>query len=292
MTQTAVGAAAPSDAPAAGTFDPYALPPEAVEAPPTRFSRIIRQIGPGLILAGAIVGTGELIQTTHLGAKAGFVLLWLVLLSCFVKVFVQIELGRHAIATGETTLQSFQRLPGPGFLFTWWWLLMMLATQAQMAAMVGSVGQSFHMALYGDGAGLGESIGLGGRPELPWAALTAVVTAVLLAVGSYKLVEKATTVMVVAFTAMTVACVALLPWTGHAFGMDELVARSSLVIALYGRSGVSSCGHNDHADLLDALEAKDTAKARALMLQHLDHIEADLDLRMMEGLALKDALAL
>jgi DNA-binding GntR family transcriptional regulator len=74
--------------------------------------------------------------------------------------------------------------------------------------------------------------------------------------------------------------------------MDELVARSSLVIALYGRSGVSSCGHNDHADLLDALEVKDTAKARALMLQHLDHIEADLDLRMMEGLALKDALAL
>lgn len=56
--------------------------------------------------------------------------------------------------------------------------------------------------------------------------------------------------------------------------------------------GRSSCGHNDHADLLDALEAKDAAKARALMLQHLDHIEADLDLRMKEGLALKDALAL
>lgn len=74
--------------------------------------------------------------------------------------------------------------------------------------------------------------------------------------------------------------------------MDELVARSSLVIALYGRSGVSSCGHNEHADLLDALEAKDAARARALMLQHLNHIEADLDLRTKEGLALRDALAL
>ena len=29
--------------------------------------------------------------------------------------------------------------------------------------------------------------------------------------------------------------------------MEELVARSSLVIALYGRSGVSSCGHSEHA---------------------------------------------
>ncbi|NWJ23700.1 GntR family transcriptional regulator [Rhizobium sp. RM] len=74
--------------------------------------------------------------------------------------------------------------------------------------------------------------------------------------------------------------------------MDELVARSSLVIALYGRSGVSSCGHNDHADLLDALETGDVEKARSLMLHHIDHIEADLDLRMKEGLALKDALAL
>ena len=28
--------------------------------------------------------------------------------------------------------------------------------------------------------------------------------------------------------------------------MEELIARSSLVIALYGRSGISSCGHNEH----------------------------------------------
>ncbi|NTJ44484.1 GntR family transcriptional regulator [Agrobacterium larrymoorei] len=74
--------------------------------------------------------------------------------------------------------------------------------------------------------------------------------------------------------------------------MSELVARSSLVIALYGRSGVSSCGHGDHADILDALEAGNVEKANHLMMHHLGHIEADLDLRVKEGLALKDALAL
>lgn len=74
--------------------------------------------------------------------------------------------------------------------------------------------------------------------------------------------------------------------------MHELVARSSLVIALYGRSGVSSCGHSDHSDVLDALEAGDGEKAARLMLHHIDHIEADLDLRSREGLALRDALAL
>ena len=74
--------------------------------------------------------------------------------------------------------------------------------------------------------------------------------------------------------------------------MDEMVARSSLVIALYGRSGVSSCGHNEHAAVLDALENHDAERACALMLHHIHHIEADLDLRMQEGLTLRDALAL
>jgi len=72
--------------------------------------------------------------------------------------------------------------------------------------------------------------------------------------------------------------------------MDELVARSSLVIALYGRSGVSSCGHNEHAAILDALDAADVEQACLLMLKHITHIEADLDLRISEGLSLKDAL--
>lgn len=72
--------------------------------------------------------------------------------------------------------------------------------------------------------------------------------------------------------------------------MDELVARSSLVIALYGNTGVSRCGHHEHADILAALEARDAARASALMLHHIDHIEADLDLRVRDGLALREAL--
>jgi DNA-binding GntR family transcriptional regulator len=73
--------------------------------------------------------------------------------------------------------------------------------------------------------------------------------------------------------------------------MEELVARSSLVIALYGRTGASRCGHSDHGDILDALERGDGAEAGRLMLKHIDHIEADLDLRVTEGLGLKEALA-
>ncbi len=74
--------------------------------------------------------------------------------------------------------------------------------------------------------------------------------------------------------------------------MDELVARSSLVIALYGRTGVSSCGHDEHDEILNALEKGDVQKATHLMMHHIDHIEADLDLSVAEARTLKDALAL
>ncbi|MGF9564819.1 GntR family transcriptional regulator [Neorhizobium sp. JUb45] len=74
--------------------------------------------------------------------------------------------------------------------------------------------------------------------------------------------------------------------------MDELVARSSLVIALYGRSGASSCGHSEHTAVLDALEKGDADRAAALMVHHIDHIEADLDLQHREGRGLRDALTL
>ncbi|MGV8833365.1 MAG: GntR family transcriptional regulator [Devosia sp.] len=72
--------------------------------------------------------------------------------------------------------------------------------------------------------------------------------------------------------------------------MEELVARSSLVIAVYGRSGASSCGHDDHANILTALELRDADQAAQLLLTHINHIEVDLDLRNTDNIPLRDAL--
>jgi len=47
--------------------------------PPKNFRSRLKYLGPGLIISGAIVGSGELIATTALGAKVGFVALWLIL---------------------------------------------------------------------------------------------------------------------------------------------------------------------------------------------------------------------
>jgi len=122
---------------------------EAIPAP-TDFFGILKRLGPGLIIAGAIVGSGELIATTKTGAQAGITLLWLIILGCLIKVFVQIELGRYTITHGETTLTALNRVPGPRMKvnwIVWFWLFMMLCTIGQLGGIVGGVGQSMAISM-------------------------------------------------------------------------------------------------------------------------------------------------
>lgn len=116
-----------------------------IQDPPRGFIKTIKQLGPGLIIAGSIVGSGELIATTKTGAEAGITLLWLILLGCVIKIFVQIELGRYAITHRETTLTALDRVPGPRLKANWiiWcWLAMMVTGVAQLGGIVGGVGQA------------------------------------------------------------------------------------------------------------------------------------------------------
>ncbi|MEP3481674.1 MAG: Nramp family divalent metal transporter [Fuerstiella sp.] len=124
---------------------------QAIEAPPTSFKDIALKIGPGLIIAANIVGSGELIMSTKAGAEAGIALLWLILIGCVIKVFVQLELGRFTISHGETTLKALNRIPGPGIGRTNWvlvlWGIMMLSTVGQLGGIVGGVGQALALTI-------------------------------------------------------------------------------------------------------------------------------------------------
>ena len=54
------------------------------QAPPSDWRGIARQLGPGLIISANIVGSGELIVTTKVGADVGFILLWFIILGCMI----------------------------------------------------------------------------------------------------------------------------------------------------------------------------------------------------------------
>jgi Mn2+/Fe2+ NRAMP family transporter len=131
-----------------------AQPPidQLIEQPPTNLGGILMRLGPGLIIAGSIVGSGELIGTTKTGAEAGFWLLWLIIIGCVIKVFVQVELGRDAIVRGKTTMAALSEVPGPriaghGNWLLWYYFLMFAAGIGQLGGIVGGVGQAMAISL-------------------------------------------------------------------------------------------------------------------------------------------------
>ncbi|MEX2112242.1 MAG: Nramp family divalent metal transporter, partial [Pirellulales bacterium] len=92
----------------------------------------------------------ELIATTKTGAQAGITLLWLIVIGCVIKVFVQIELGRYTITHGETTLAALDQVPGPRWRvnwIVWFWLAMMVIGVGQLGGIVGGVGQAAAIAV-------------------------------------------------------------------------------------------------------------------------------------------------
>ena len=117
-----------------------------IQDPPQTIRGILGRIGPGLIITASIVGSGELIATTAVGAEAGFWLLWLIIIGCVIKVFVQVELGRHTIISGRTSLDNLNSVPGPriarGNWILWYGFFMYVAILFQMGGIVGAVGQS------------------------------------------------------------------------------------------------------------------------------------------------------
>jgi len=188
--------------------------PAAPLPPPRHFGGIVRQLGPGLIISAVIVGSGELIVTPKLGAEAGVRLLWFIILGCLLKVFVQIELGRHTLLRGQTTLASLNSLPGPRAIVSWilWlWLAMYLSLVFQVAGMVGGVAKVF---------------ALGGL-ALPIEVLAVLIggsCAVLLVVGRYQLVEKLSMVMVGLFTLATLVAVVSMQTTPYAVTGEQLLS--------------------------------------------------------------------
>jgi Mn2+/Fe2+ NRAMP family transporter len=263
----------------AGPEEPEQTPGGGIEMPPHTVLGILGRLGPGLIIAASIVGSGELIATTKTGAQAGFWLLWLIIIGCVIKVFVQVEFGRYAISSGKPTMTAMDEVPGPRVVvnwLVWYWLVMFICSLAQLGGIAGGVGQSMATSfpITGDfqdllerqnqwDARAIEMVGemndeeasqlrsrdrevrrpvqekwrqlltqrLGPRPDLQdtptwddiyWASLMTAATVVMLVIGRYVLVQNVSTLLVAAFTGVTVFCVFAVQQTEYAFTWGEI----------------------------------------------------------------------
>ena len=107
------------DAPEART----GLPPwnrgELPPPPDTRGLRILGVVGPGAIVLGASIGSGEWLIGPSAVVKYGLSLLWVTTLAVFFQTVFNTELVRYTLATGEPAFTGFMRTwPGKRF---WAW---------------------------------------------------------------------------------------------------------------------------------------------------------------------------
>lgn len=235
------------DPTAEADVDPYHLDPKDVLEPPTTFAGKLKYLGPGLVISAAVIGSGELITTTALGAKAGFVLLWLVIISTAVKVWVQLELAQWTILSGKPALEGYghvgPRLIGRAGWINLLWILMDFAKVLQRGGIIGGAVAALSIMV----PVFGEPLS---TPSLVfWTVVSLAVVIALLVTNKYSIVEKFSVGAVIIFTVSTVGLALSLPFTDFAYTSADVISGLSFAmpagtigfaVAMFGLTGVGA----------------------------------------------------
>ena len=192
---------------------------------PTGVLGKLRNIGPGVVVSGSVVGSGELLVTTRMGAEVGFIFLWGVIFASVIKYFIQLELGRQCLLNNETTVASLNRIPGLRIRGVSWlaWLCVVgyASVFISLIGILGSVG------------GLLSSV-FSSVPYQIWCVLVFVLVAALLWRGIYEELEKMVTVLVAFFSLVVIGSLIFLQDTNYAFSSVNLMSGFTFEIPKQG----------------------------------------------------------
>jgi hypothetical protein len=78
-------------------------------------------VGPSIILAGLALGSGEFVFWPYITYKCGFVFFWACMLGVITQYFINLEIERWTLATGESAITGFCRMSRH-----WAWVLLIM----------------------------------------------------------------------------------------------------------------------------------------------------------------------
>jgi len=214
-----------------------------MQTAPKTFLERIKFIGPSVIVTGSVVGSGSIVMTPLLGAAAGFLLLWWLLLSMWSKPIIQAEISRYIVVTKKTFLEAFADMPGfkttiQGKTTSWLVWFMFIGVIPSIAGM----------------GGLAGAVAEAGNTMFPllsteaWVAISCLLTWLLLYFGSYKSLERTLLVMVIFFSFMTLVIAIAMQSTEYQVNFDQISQGLSfsfpteylpLALAVFGFTGIS-----------------------------------------------------
>ena len=77
---------------------------------PARKKPLAKMMGPGIVMAGLAIGSGELIMWPWITSIVGAQLLWAAAIGIFLQLWINIEIGRWSIVTGESPFTGMVRV--------------------------------------------------------------------------------------------------------------------------------------------------------------------------------------
>ncbi|PXY22163.1 Nramp family divalent metal transporter [Prauserella muralis] len=81
-----------------------------------------RITGASVIILATAIGSGEMILWPYITSQIGFVFLWAAIVGFGIQFFLNMEIERYTLATGESAITGFARFWKP-----WWWLFIVFA---------------------------------------------------------------------------------------------------------------------------------------------------------------------
>ncbi|MDD7886688.1 NRAMP family divalent metal transporter [Flavivirga sp. 57AJ16] len=188
----------------------------------------LKNLGPGLLFAGAAIGVSHLVQSTRAGADFGLGLLWaLLLVNLFKYPFFQFG-PRYATATGESLLDGYHKL-GNGVLTAYY--ILSLATMFTIQTAVTIVTAGLASSLFGDF----PTFEIGNKVITSTEIWTVIITSIcllLLMIGKYRLLDKLMKIIIFTLTISTLIAVSMaISDNSNTISFTQTLPNNSLEIA-------------------------------------------------------------
>ncbi|MES2599081.1 MAG: Nramp family divalent metal transporter [Verrucomicrobiota bacterium] len=189
-----------------------------------------KALGPGLVLAAAGIGAGDVVTATVIGAKFGTRLAWALLACVILKWVLNEGMARWQLATGSTMIEaSMKRLPRWVSLYFFLYLLLWtFFVSASLASACGLAGHSLF-------------------PQLPiwaWGIIHSIMAAALVWGGKFDLFERVMKILVGIMVLTVLTCAILLKPDGLALLRDLFLpsmpaGSGKSVLSIFGGIGGS-----------------------------------------------------
>ncbi len=151
---------------------------------------LLKNLGPGLLWAGAAIGVSHLVQSTRAGAEYGFALLWIVILANIFK-YPFFEFGtRYAASTGKSLISGYKDLGKSYFIL---YLILTFATMFTIQAAVTIVT-----------AGLVSWLSNDLLSPLILSVLILILSILILYIGKYSVLDRFMKIIIILLTITTI----------------------------------------------------------------------------------------